>query len=337
MKYNKNSLLVKSIFYNDIAIILSSFVVFLTVSFILFVGQNDKLPSILEDSNKKIAISYKNLVENIKNGLESAVYTDKFEEYLNKIDETIVYNENGELNTLVNSRIVSDYNDKFYDIVAENLKIKGYQTNEIIGLTITDKDGNLISESIKLDNSSIDKSIYSLAKDVGNFKKNISKNESFSYFDYIEEKDQLVSRTYIKTKNQHKSIEYIVVSIVVNNNFLQKMKEYVSLDEGIKLFVLYDGVYIAGELEIAQGKNFFSSLGFVNNNSTRNSEERVVNGELHSVTYAPIKDGSDRIVGLIGLAISKYSMFQFTTTEYVLSITIIMALLGLISHVFGKV
>ena len=122
MKYNKNSLLVKSIFYNDIAIILSSFVVFLTVSFILFVGQNDKLPSILEDSNKKIAISYKNLVENIKNGLESAVYTDKFEEYLNKIDETIVYNENGELNTLVNSRIVSDYNDKFYDIVAENLK-----------------------------------------------------------------------------------------------------------------------------------------------------------------------------------------------------------------------
>ena len=88
MKYNKNSLLVKSIFYNDIAIILSSFVVFLTVSFILFVGQNDKLPSILEDSNKKIAISYKNLVENIKNGLESAVYTDKFEEYLNKIDET---------------------------------------------------------------------------------------------------------------------------------------------------------------------------------------------------------------------------------------------------------
>ena len=65
MKYNKNSLLVKSIFYNDIAIILSSFVVFLTVSFILFVGQNDKLPSILEDSNKKIAISYKNLVENI--------------------------------------------------------------------------------------------------------------------------------------------------------------------------------------------------------------------------------------------------------------------------------
>ena len=49
MKYNKNSLLVKSIFYNDIAIILSSFVVFLTVSFILFVGQNDKLPSILED------------------------------------------------------------------------------------------------------------------------------------------------------------------------------------------------------------------------------------------------------------------------------------------------
>ena len=337
MKYNKNSLLVKSIFYNDIAIILSSFVVFLTVSFILFVGQNDKLPSILEDSNKKIAISYKNLVENIKNGLESAVYTDKFEEYLNKIDETIVYNENGELNTQVNSRIVSDYNDKLYEIVAENLKIKGYQTNEIIGLTITDKDGNLISESIKLDNSSIDKSIYSLAKDVGNFKKNISKNESFSYFDYIEEKDQLVSRTYIKTKNQHKSIEYIVVSIVVNNNFLQKMKEYVSLDEGIKLFVLYDGVYIAGELEIAQGKNFFSSLGFVNNNSTRNSEERVVNGELHSVTYAPIKDGSDRIVGLIGLAISKYSMFQFTTTEYVLSITIIMALLGLISHVFGKV
>ena len=58
MKYNKNSLLVKSIFYNDIAIILSSFVVFLTVSFILFVGQNDKLPCILEDSNKKIAISY---------------------------------------------------------------------------------------------------------------------------------------------------------------------------------------------------------------------------------------------------------------------------------------
>jgi len=256
---------------------------------------------------------------------------------LSKMDETLKYNENGDLNALANSHVISDYNDRFYDIVAESLKAKGYQTSEIIGLTVTDKDGNFISESIKLNKEIADKSVYSLAKDIGNFKKNISKNESFSYFDYIEEKDQLVSRTYIKTKNQYKNTEYIVVSIIVNNNFLQKMKEYVNLDEGIKLFVLYDGVYIAGELGITQGKNFFSSLGFVNNNSTRNSEERVVNGELHSVTYAPIKDGSERIVGLIGLAISKYSVFQFTTAEYVLSITIIMALLALISHVFGKV
>jgi Na+/H+-dicarboxylate symporter len=58
--------------------------------------------------------------------------------------------------------------------------------------------------TIKLDDTTIDKSVYSLTKDIGNFKKNISKNENFSYFDYIEEKDQLVSRTYIKVKENYK-------------------------------------------------------------------------------------------------------------------------------------
>ena len=66
MKYGKNSLLVKSIFYNDLSILLSSFVVFLTISFILFTGQNEKLPAILEDSNKKIMVSYDHLLENVQ-------------------------------------------------------------------------------------------------------------------------------------------------------------------------------------------------------------------------------------------------------------------------------
>ena len=92
MKYGKNSLLVKSIFYNDLSILLSSFVVFLTISFILFTGQNEKLPAILEDSNKKIMVSYDHLLENVQMNLKNVVSEDFIIKKLEVIDLAVVAN-----------------------------------------------------------------------------------------------------------------------------------------------------------------------------------------------------------------------------------------------------
>ncbi len=328
MKYGKNSLLVKSIFYNDLSILLSSFVVFLTISFILFTGQNEKLPAILEDSNKKIMVSYDHLLENVQMNLKNVVSEDFIIKKLEVIDLAVVANPH--------QTIVNQSTEEIFKNISTDSAFAKYLGSDIIGVSLFNNNGDILNEYFNPLKYKIGNNIYSVNKDILFFKNYSKSHKNYSYLDYVEETDELVLRTFITFEDEYKYIRHIMISTIIDNSFLEKIKEYVKLDEGIKLFLLYDGVFITGELNMQKGKNFFSSLGFVNNDKP-NSEERMIHGDVYSISYAPVKDGQNQTIGLIGVAISKYSIFQFTFIEYVIAIIVILSLMVLISYVFGKV
>lgn len=339
MKTKKNSLMIKSILYNDIAIILSAFAVFFTLSFIILQSNSKKMPVILEDSSEKIANSYEHLVTKMENNLNEVINSGESNSFLSRIDEINEtekrYREfsNG---SPADSVILEKVSSELLGMVKNKLYADEYFGQDSIGVSVADANGNIITEALNFQGNEKYYSMASDGNDLNNFKKNISKNGNFCYFDYVSETDEIILRTYVETKTRYSNVKYIIVSTIVEDTFLDKLREYVSLDKSIKLFVLFNGVYITGELNIDKGKTFFTATGFLNSKD-KSLEEKTIGGKLYSMAYAPIKDGSNKPIGLIGLAMPKYSVFDFSFLDYFLAITVISALLGTISHVFGKV
>lgn len=339
MKLKRKSLLVKSIIYNDISIILTSIVVFLTMSFIIFKGQNDKIPQVLEDSSEKIQISYTHFIDNVEGNLVKAISSGNSAAILSKIDELREvekkYQKNAETIT-GNQTFLTNISSEFLNVILNKLYEDDYFSNDSIGVSIADYNGNIVSEVLKFDNGEKNSGIYSLNKNIGDFKKNIAKDANYSYFNYIEETNELVFRVYIQLPDKYKNIKYVVISTLVKDEFLEKIRDYVSLDKGVKLFILYDGIYINGDFDIERGKNFFSSIGF-SKNEAKQSEERVIAGKKYSIAYSQIKDRSEKIIGLIGLGITKDSIYEFSLLDYAIAISVILSLITLISYFFGKI
>ena len=340
MKTKRNSLMIKSVLYNDIAIVLSAFVVFFTVALILLNSNSKKMPTILEDSSEKILNSYEHFVTKLENNLNDVINSGDSSSFLSRIDEINEtekrYNEfsNGSPG---DSMLLGKVSSELLGIVRNKLYAEDYFGQDAIGISIADANGNIITEALNFSGDEKNYSLYGDTNDLNNFKKNISKNSNFSYFDYASETDEIILRTYVETKSRYNNVRYIIVSTLVEDNFLEKLREYVSLDKGVKLFLLFNGIYIAGELNIDKGKTFFPSMGFINSDKQKTLEEKTIEGKLYSLAYAPIKDGNNKPIGLIGLGMPKYSVFDFTFKDYFLAITVISILLGLISHVFGKV
>lgn len=340
MNVKRNSLMLKSILYNDIAIILSAFFVFFTISFILLNSNTKKMPALLEDSSVKIMNSYEHFVSSLEDNLNEVVNNGDYNFYLSKIDE--INETEKRLIEFTESKPKENFtlykmSDDFLGIVKNKLeKNENYMQNSL-GVSIVDEYGDIIVESFSFQG---DQGIYTLIndnKDLNNFKKNIASRANYSYFDYIAETDEIVLRTFVKVKSNFKNVKYVVMTTLIGSDFLEKLREYVSLDKGIKIFVLFNGVYIDGELNIDKGKTFFPSMGFVYNKNAKTLEEKSIGGKLYSLSYARIKDSNDKVIGLIGLAMPKYFIFDFTFRDYLLAISIIFALLSLISYVFGKI
>lgn len=340
MKIKRNSLMIKSILYNDIAIILSAFFVFFTISIIVLNSNTKKMPAILEDSSVKIMNSYEYFVNSLETNLNEVVNSADYNFYLVKIDEIIEaeirYKELSQVAPKENFTLFK-MTDDFLGILKTKLEKNENFLQNSLGISIANERGDIISESFSFPG---EQSIYTLTndnKDLNNFKRSIVQKSNFSYFDYVAETDEIVLRTYIKVKDSYKNISYVVMSTLIGDDFLEKLREYVSLDKGVKIFILFNGVYIDGELNIDKGKTFFPSMGYVYNRNTKTLEEKSIGGKLYSLAYAKIKDSSDKTIGLIGLAMPKYFIFDFGYKDYLLAISIIFSFLTLISYVFGKI
>lgn len=211
MKISKNSLLVRIIFYNNLAIILVSITIALFLIFIAF--QNIEM-KVLDTAKDKISLVHQayntrafKARDDINRTLRNIMKDDK--EFLEK-----------------------SYSNQIGILKKEMAKDK--YKNCIIALV--DKDGKILSEDSTL-------SIFS-SIDIEKFKKNIVNNEKNIKNNYIFKiNDSIYSRIVVKYPSENL---YILMTLPFDTEVLRELSTLAGLNEKDKIFLFVDGKYRAG-------------------------------------------------------------------------------------------
>lgn len=334
MKISKKSLLAKVIIYNDIAILLSSLIVFLAMSSIIFKDIENRTPKLLKNASQNIDISYKTYISNVEMQLDKILKDKHYNLYLEKIDDLIIFkNKYSEISSvqqeiLFNTRKL---NNEFLNYFNQKLEENEFYNSLYFSTTLVDSNNNIIAENLGSDN----KNEYSLNSRLHHFRINVQHNEEriFNYFDLIDGSNELLLRMVIRVEDEFSNFNYLVISTLINENFLEMIRNYIDLDKNIKLFLIYEDIYIAGQLGFESGKVLFKSK----NKEDVLIHEKIEGNEKYKLAYTPIINTNGRAFVNIGLAISDYMLIEANILPYISTIIIIMILILISSFLFGNI
>lgn len=309
MFIKKDSLLLRIVSYNGIAIVIVASIMATLFGVMIFNELNMKL---LDKSRERTLLVNKAYL----------YYIDKSREHL--------YNAS---NYAVNL-ILADNNEKLIQnrlasAVKKQLNTESYSLYSKSFIQIVSPKRIILGESG-------DRNIkYDLYKN----NNVIPKNEFLEYgkAEYIGTKSALYIRM-VQPYRLYKSNErnYIVLTFPLANYNLADIKEYAYLTKEDKIFILSNGGYLDGELNLAETDNFFQNFKFnksareLSDNKYYFSEKRIGNDDYYLGMLALKNDGSNSYVGNIGVAIAKN---DFVAIKYMLAIIILVV--GILSVVIS--
>ncbi|MCY7009115.1 ATP-binding protein [Fusobacterium simiae] len=145
--------------------------------------------------------------------------------------------------------------------------------------------------------------------------------------EYVSTKDALYVRI-VQPYRLYKSTErnYIVLTFPLTNYSLTEIKEYAYLTKEDKVFVLSKDGYLYGELSLDKVDNFFENFKFnkvgreLSDNKYYFSEKKIGDEYYYLGMLALKNDGSSDYIGDIGVAISKN---DFVAIKYMLATIIL--------------
>lgn len=149
----------------------------------------------------------------------------------------------------------------------------------------------------------------------------------YGKFEYINTKDALYVRI-VQPYRLYKSTErnYIVLTFPLTNYSLSEIKEYAYLTKDDKVFILSKDGYLYGELSLDKVDDFFENFKFnkvgreLSDNKYYFSEKKIGDDYYYLGMLALKNDNSDDYVGDIGVAISKN---DFVVIKYMLATIIL--------------
>ena len=145
--------------------------------------------------------------------------------------------------------------------------------------------------------------------------------------EYVSTKDALYVRI-VQPYRLYKSTErnYIVLTFPLNNYSLSEIKEYAYLTKDDKVFILSKDGYLYGELSLDKVDDFFENFKFnkvgreLSDNKYYFSEKKIGDNYYYLGMLALKNNNSDDYVGDIGVAISKN---DFVVIKYMLATIIL--------------
>lgn len=149
----------------------------------------------------------------------------------------------------------------------------------------------------------------------------------YGKFEYINTKEALYVRI-VQPYRLYKSTErnYIVLTFPLTNYSLSEIKEYAYLTKDDKVFILSKDGYLYGELSLDKVDDFFENFKFnkvgreLSDNKYYFSEKKIGDDYYYLGMLALKNDNSDDYVGDIGVAISKN---DFVVIKYMLATIIL--------------
>lgn len=307
MRINRDSLLVKIIFYNNIAIVITAIAVALITTFITFEDMEARLVS---SAREKIS-----LLDKAKTN------------YLSKIREDLY--EVSRKNDIYDLKRIGDYNIAAQVFKSELLR-RDFQVYYRIGTAVIDSYGNILGASGEkeiLDSSQCFK--YS----------GISKGlEDGSYL--VEINGKIYAKVIIPYPSDNGEKKYFLAAVPLDLNFIQYMKNFIELGNNDRIFAVIDNNYINGDFNLENNKNFISSESY---NTLKKSnykyfyKKKNIDNEAYYIAILSLRDYKNDYIGNFGVAISRAGVFK---TKIIISIfitMIVLALIGMCTTIFSRV
>ncbi|MCI7224282.1 HAMP domain-containing sensor histidine kinase [Fusobacterium sp.] len=299
MILKKDSLLLRIITYNGIAMIFVSAVMAVLFGVITINEINTRL---LDKSREKVIIlnkAYVSLIEKTER--------DLFDALINSLNFGNIGDEN-------------ELQDKLALIVKNQLNLESYSKYNKSYVQVVSEKRKVLSENgsreVKYDiigNAELVPSLKTLKDKI---------------FYFVGTNGNLYVRIIQKFRfNKANENSFVILSLPLSNYSLQKVREFIDLKIEDKLFILSKNDYIFGELGTARIDNFlkmnkktklgekFKEFGFY-------FSELDIKDEPYYLALSALNDDSDQMVGSIGIAISKKS---FLAIKYMLA-TMILAI-----------
>lgn len=302
MKIKKNSLLIKIIFYNDIAIIITSVTIALFLILISFQSLENK---VVDSGRDKIIL--------LSRGYNAAVLKAK--------DDLFQVSRN--INILSGKNV----NNKFtYDTVAKlirnQLTKRDFKIYSDSIVCIVSADGMPLGEAGNekqiLVNS--EKSRYILEK-------NLSRSEADMDNIYF---GKIGDTVYVRivtpyTNNSAKGKEFLVLTMPINQNVLEGLRKFVGLNDEDKIFFIADNIYQFGDLGFTKGNKFFKKKE--NWEYEYFYSKKTINNNTYYISLYNIYDYNKKYIGNIGIALSGDEIVK---TKVKVSFSILLIVVGLI-------
>ncbi len=303
MRIKKNSLLIKIIFYNDIAIMITSVTIALFLIFISFESLENK---VIDSGRDKIIL--------LNRGYNAAI--------LNAKDDLFQVSRN--INVLAGKNL---NNTITYNTVAKLIRnqltkknLKMYSESLI---TIVSADGSTLGESGNgKDYFRIDERSRHILE------RNLSRSESeMSNYYFSKVGKDIYARIllpYTSEGNNSKK-KFIVMTMPINDNVLNELRDFVNLTEDDKIFLVVDNTYQLGDMELKKGERFFKKK--LNWEYDYFYGKKTVNNKAYYLSMYNIHNYNKQYIGNIGIALSGDSILR---TKVKVSFSILLIVVGLI-------
>lgn len=307
MRINRDSLLVKIIFYNSIAIVITAIAVALITTFITFEDMESRL---IITAREKVA-----LVDKAKTNYLSNVREDLYEVSRN--------NETYDVKEIEN-----------YDIAAQVLKSellrRDFQVYYRIGIAIIDTQGKVLGRAGDFEILDSEKCFkYS----------GISKGiEEGNYL--VEIKGRIYAKVIIPYTIRNNQKEYLLAAVPLDLNFLQYIKSFIELGSNDRIFSVIGDKYSNGDFNIEINEGFLTNESY---NTLKKAnykyfyKKTTIQEEAYYMAILSLRDYKDDYVGSFGVAVSRDNLFKTKVMVGIFIGVIVFMLIGICTTIFNRV
>lgn len=303
MRIKKNSLLIKIIFYNDIAIMITSVTIALFLIFISFESLENK---VVDSGRDKIIL--------LSRGYNAAMINAKDD--LFQISRNINVLAGKNLNSTLTYNTVAK-------LIRNQLTKKNLKMYSESLITIVSADGTTLGESGNgKDYFRIDERSRHILE------KNLSRSESeMSNYYFSKVGKDIYARIllpYTSEGNNSKK-KFIVMTMPINDNVLNELRNFVGLTEEDKIFLVVDNTYQLGDMKLKKGERFFKKK--LNLEYDYFYGKKTVDNKSYYLSMYNIHNYNKQYIGNIGIALSGESILR---TKVKVSFSILLIVVGLI-------
>lgn len=301
MRVSRNSLLVRMVFYNDIAIVISSITIALFLTFTAFQNLESKVVDSVRDKISLMNRAYNGEILKVKDELNQTLRN--FTTFDNrKLNNILSYSERA---ALIRNRLARRnyelYSNSILSIVDENGYVLGEVNNGEVSLKID-------RESFKANVSNVDNDIKT------------------SYFSKVE--DKIYSRVIVRYNNESERRLYLVVTLPIDERVMKNLSLLSSLGEEDKVFLVVDEKYKLGTFNLKENTPILSKRD--KNKFNLKNYKKSIDDETYYIALSDIYDYKNEYIGSFGVALY-YENIEVLKLVISLSVIVIVLLFVAVS------